>query len=107
MRLLDHGLVLHDQHDRPPQRHRRQRLEARVEYQRLAHPDHLPHSVRRSAKWLHCAVPVIPRTTQFPSATREMTGEQRANERRTGKGERNRERKRERESGGTLRAPPP
>ncbi len=46
VRILDHGLVLHHQHHRTSQRHRRQRLEARIEHQRLAHPAHLPDPLR-------------------------------------------------------------
>ena len=38
--LLYHGLVLHDEHHRAPQRHRRQRFESRVQYQRLPHFAH-------------------------------------------------------------------
>ncbi|GAA4338839.1 hypothetical protein GCM10023086_73510 [Streptomyces venetus] len=37
MGLLDDGLVLKHQNDGSVQRHRRQRLEARVEYQRVPH----------------------------------------------------------------------
>ncbi len=48
VRLLDDRLVLEHEHHRAPQRHRRQRLEARIEHQRLAHPAHLPANSRPS-----------------------------------------------------------